>query len=399
MRTAFLICTLISICVVDVTAQEKDQLGSVSSFQVISQNLELLQAAGFPRPSCKCGVREPPRRSSAALVGFYHTFKNGDVLYNRIVAEQVNYIESSGLLDMTQKIHLTYVGPKHQTVQIPTTSEKFVIHRHSEGMETLSLKKLYDHCVSNEQDNVFYIHSKGTYHSKPSNEVMRQNLMKGVASCLEQDALSRSDVCSWRATPMTHPHMTGNMWAARCSYVAKLLDPSTFKKAMLSASKSKQSVCQTWVLGCAREADSHWILSHPSVVVSDVLPPTPSDPNQTVFTWGYENVPAPSSWAPRVETFPRSGLAAHSFLLDNFTYTALHCSEESYRIQEYVSLYGPGVMSGLPCASMYCQWFPTAYLQLLQAYVPPHARGPVSRYLADMRALGEAAAAAGRQEA
>ena len=53
-------------------------------------------------------------------------------------------------------------------------------------------------------------------------------------------------------------------------------------------------------------------------------------------------------------------------------------------------------MRDLPCSSMYCQWFPTAFLQLHQSNVPYYARSAVEDYLDDMRAFGKAPAAANK---
>jgi len=221
--------------------------------------------------------------------------------------------------------------------------------------------------------------------------------MKGVVGCLQQGALASSDVCGLRASPLPHPHFPGNMWAARCSYVARLPDPSKFNKKMVLASKSRGGKCQPWHVGLSRFSAEHWILAHPSAVVSDSLPPTFSV-DKPDYAWGHAFLPDPTAWAPLVKTFPRSGLAAHWFFYEHkdFGYTALHCSHESYRVEEYVSLYGPGVMRDLPCGSMYCQWFPTAFLQLHHTHVPLHARVAVAGYLDDMRAFGKAPAAANK---
>ena len=362
------------------------------SMRVNSKNVESLSTAGFPRPSCACSTFNESKsvpNTNSKLVGFFQTFEKDESLYKRVVAEQINHLESSGLMNMIQKLHLTYVGPRTTSFKIPTNgtnSEKIVVYKHTKGMEELSLKLLYDHCVRTPQDSVFYIHSKGTYHPHANNELLRRNLMKGVVSCLHEDALSSSDVCGWRATPIPYPRIAGNMWAARCSYVTRLRDPASYKQSMQRTSASKKNVCKPWTVGRGRESSQHWILSHPTAVVSDTLPPISAAQDQPVYTWGYKFVPDPASWVPRIETFPRGGLAAHWFLAG---YKDLHCSRESYRIKEYVHQFGPGVMRNLPCSSMYCQWFPMAFLQLQQTYTSDHARDPVARYLADMRAVGQ----------
>ena len=284
------------------------------AFRTISQSRESLRAAGFPRPSCTCGdfnESGPVQNPNSSLTGFYQTFEKDELIYNRIIAEQMNHLESSGLMKVIHKLHLNYVGPRNYSLKKSTNSKKIVVHKHSNGLEELSLQRLHKHCVRNPQDNVFYIHSKGTFHPSANNDRLRQNLMKGVVSCLQGGELSRSDVCGLRATPLPYPRISGNMWAARCSYIARLPDPASFQHAMERISAPQLGKCEPWALGRGRESAQHWILSHPSAVVSDVLPPIAAARGHPLYTWGYGHLPDPAAWGrgprpPRPSPAPAS---------------------------------------------------------------------------------------------
>jgi len=84
-------------------------MGPDHSLDTISQNLEFLQAAGFPRLSCSCGGHY-----ESSLVGFYHAFEQNKSRFSSFIAEQKDIIESSALMNMVQKIHLTYID--HKTI-------------------------------------------------------------------------------------------------------------------------------------------------------------------------------------------------------------------------------------------------------------------------------------------
>ena len=153
-----------------------------------------------------------------------------------------------------------------------------------------------------------------------------------------------------------------------------------FESEMDRAIANKADMCSSPWLGRERFSDEHWILSHPSVVVSDALPAT----GPPVYAWGYEYLPDPTSWTPQVAIFPRGNIPVYWYFLgSHFAFVDLHCSLESHRIAEYRELFGSDVMADLPCGSMYCQWFPRAFVQLSISHIPDHAAGPVRLFLSE----------------
>ena len=155
------ICNLLSIYIAAISVHETKADGPDQPLDIISQNLEFLQAVGFPRQSCRCGgghhAYDLVRSPNTSLIGFYHTFEQDHQIYNRVMAEQMSFIESSGLMDMVQKIHLTYVGPQNHSLRMPTKSDKYLVHMSTIGMEERSLKLLHNHCVSNPQLSLIHI--------------------------------------------------------------------------------------------------------------------------------------------------------------------------------------------------------------------------------------------------
>ena len=373
-----------------------------NSFPLLDSYKFLLESSGFPRSSCDCDTVAQSTHNfdalSGELVGFFNVFKKDAAVFNRVVSEQISMLESAGLVAATKEIHVVYIGPQSEKFQVNSTSLKFIVSHKSNatGNEAVTLQLLHDHCKSNPEDRIFYIHSKGTYHSDDANELLRQNLMRAIVACWQLDGLSRSDVCGLRASPLPHPHFSGNMWWARCAYISKLLRPDTFEAVMdrrladmlagHPPGNRTPKCIDAWV-GSGRFAAEHWVLSHPSAVVTDVLPAwTGGDP--PVYAWAYDGMPRPDRWQPDLQTVPRADIPALWFFgKDLFYVYALRCSHESHRRREYRALYGPGALRGLPCRSMYCQWHPLAFLQLSNALLP-RGFSLVKEYLADMRAVG-----------
>ena len=353
------------------------------------QNRELfIPDSTFETPFGKCNISEEPEsfllpaRLGGDIIGFYNLFKQDENIFRMVVDEQIQFLESSGLSAASRAVNVVYFGVEHESFRVPTNSSKFVLARSSFfGDERDTLQLLHDHCVNNPLDTVFYIHSKGTFHPSDSNDLLRRNLMKAVAACWQQAGAARHDVCGLRASPLPHPHFSGNMWLARCDYIATLRRPADFEAAMGAAARDREPECEPWMVGADRFSQEHWVLSHPSAVVADVLPL--SDP---LFVWGYDDLPDPGSWAPALATFPRPSLPFAPFLgprREFFPFLA--CAYPSRRAQEYEALFGPGAAAGLPCASMHCRWYPAVLAQLRDAV---GEASPVGAFLRDLFSEG-----------
>ena len=167
----------------------------------------------------------------------------------------------------------------------------------------MTLARLWSFCKDADPSQVVaYVHSKGSYTDSEENARLRRYLTAGVFSEGCQKLPPQCDVCSSRMSPIPHPHYGGNMWTARCGYVARLKDPQQFPAAMESVRThfwAGQGVAD-WCIGTGRFAFEHWALSHPSVRPCDVDAST----GPAKYTWGYDHIPA-ESFPQRVQPAPR----------------------------------------------------------------------------------------------
>ena len=234
-------------------------------------------------------------------------------------------------LEMVQPDSHILVNSIGTPLAIPNTiSLKHV----DKGDEVNTLYDIWNYCQDHRDSDVIYLHSKGSFHNTKENAALRTYITAGATSgeCARMRQLG-CNFCSSRMSPIPHPHTSGNMWRAQCSYVAKLPNPKTFEGEM----KRVQFKGPPWCGGKGRYSVEHWILSHPDAVPCDV------DPSPDFLT-GYRPIPMPGgpqvlSRAPRFEASyykeasikitTKGGLCGDS---------GLHVQ---HRLKEYEQLFGP----------------------------------------------------------
>lgn len=155
-----------------------------------------------------------------------------------------------------------------------------IINHYQEGGEDVTLHSLWEYCQANTQSKVVYLHSKGSFHPDESNNRLRRFLTEGALSRECADLPDDCDVCSSRMSTHPHPHTSGNMWLAKCNYIAKLLDPFVLREGHLPSDFNNDNGCK----GFGRYFFEHWVYSHPSVRPCDLYP-------GDEYTWAYENIP------------------------------------------------------------------------------------------------------------
>jgi len=166
--------------------------------------------------------------------------------------------------------------------RLPNIPDATVRERYKNGSDVLTLHALWDYCKkhNNADTKVVYLHSKGSYHDKLGNAKLRRFLTKGALSKECSNLPNNCNVCSSHMSPLPHPHVPGNMWLARCDYVATLLDPNSLAEGNLP----KEFKEDNWCKGQGRYFFEHWIHSHPSVMPCDLYP-------GKEYTWAYNNIP------------------------------------------------------------------------------------------------------------
>jgi hypothetical protein len=114
-------------------------------------------------------------------------------------------------------------------------------------------------------DTMVYIHNKGSFSPTKENTILRRLITPAALSRECSHMPSSCNTCSFRFSPLPHPHSPGNMWAARCSYIKLLMDPRKFKQNMSLLYPDKRKAYPEEV-GTGRYSAVH---SHPAVSPCD----------------------------------------------------------------------------------------------------------------------------------
>jgi len=206
-----------------------------------------------------CGASKPPHI-------FYTLYTPpGD-------ATRVKHIVNTQLHNLTNKIHVFSSG-----LFINVTAAASQTHR-DVGTEAQALTALHNYCKQHPNNNVIYLHSKGSFHNTPENEKFRRFLSNAALSDDCRQLPAGCNICSARFSPLPHPHTPGNMWLARCSYVRHVVAPEILEANM--ASRPGINYC----VGKDRYAYEHWVHSHPWAAPCDLSP-------DSLFKYGYDNIP------------------------------------------------------------------------------------------------------------
>lgn len=223
--------------------------------------------------------------SDQDIAVFYNLFV--DPAANETEIERVKTLvhEQLGLKQPHHKIFVNSIG-MYISSMFDYISDTTLLQHSNEGSEMVTLSSIYDYCRQNPSRQVIYLHSKGSYHPRPENEALRQFLTRGAFSneASNSDAVDATsqrncNVVSSRFSATPHPHTSGNMWLAHCSYVQSLIPPHQFTERMEQVerlTRSNSFAC----IGSRRFATEHWIHSHPSVQPCDLF-------TGDFFQWGY----------------------------------------------------------------------------------------------------------------
>ena len=176
------------------------------------------------------------------------------------------------------------------------------VQHEEEGTEMGTLKLLWDYCQKEDLPHgeiVVYLHNKGSFHPSKENDLMRKWLTRAALSKECSSMPSSCNVCSYRMSPIPHPHTSGNMWAAKCEYIKQLIDPTEFGVKMdqlyNNGVRQKKSEGQEAAIGTGRFAAEHWVHSHPKV--------QPCDLSTSDYAWDYDGFPAVDTF--NLEVAPR----------------------------------------------------------------------------------------------
>lgn len=215
------------------------------------------------------------------------------------VNEQLSGINSS---IHEEEIFINSIG-----YPVSNISDVQINQHYADGGEDVTLHSIWEYCQDETKRDakVIYLHSKGSFHPDENNNRLRRFLTEGALS--EECASLPNDcnVCSSRMSPHPHPHTSGNMWLAKCSYISKLRDPYALRDGELPNEFNHDNGCR----GFGRYFFEHWIYSHPSAKPCDLY-------IGQEYTWAYENIPN-INFTKDLKKAPRFGFDVFVALLLN----------------------------------------------------------------------------------
>lgn len=260
--------------------------------------------------------RAPPEAPNLIKV-FYNLFVARPEDTGRVLAifnEQIQTIDPN--------IHDVNISINSIGHWIPYVPKQYTIEHCAEGGEDMTLHSLWGYCKANNssESKVVYLHSKGSYHPDENNSRLRRFLTEGALSEECANSPNNCDVCSSRMSTHPHPHTSGNMWLARCSYINKLIDPYTLREGKLPNIYNKDNGC----MGFGRYFFEHWVYSHPTVRPCDLYP-------GKEYTWAYENIPG-VNFVKELKLAPRFEFQVFiDLLIHNYWYCRNDKSSQSMR--------------------------------------------------------------------
>lgn len=291
----------------------------------------------------------PPPRKHAVFYNLYVGTLDNVWRVSKIAREQLSLVDPQW-----HQLHIYSVGVVKDAWTLGIDDMQIVkegvfVHL-PEGQESSTLQELWSYCSSNSTPSevVVYLHSKGSYHDKPAQAGWRQYLQTGALSDQCRLMPTSCDTCGSRMSPLPFPHVPGNMWAARCSYVSKLIQPKEFQSAMEQVFEERDGGKETRCpprggeadncYGMGRFSSEHWVLSHPSARPCDL----DSNPK---YAWGEPKDEAGlavmSSFVQNLKEVQRLQPAPHGSIPAYRVYPDCQtCGEDiSERINSYRVLY------------------------------------------------------------
>ena len=169
-----------------------------------------------------------------------------------------------------------------------------ILGKFKKADDVVTLKALWDYCSlpENSEKKVIYLHN--TAHNSYIEESRKLRRFMSVGALSYECSIAPKDscnICSARFSPIPHPHSPGNMWAAECSYISKLIDPLIFEEAMETFYKVVEDSVDGYKDTSSGQCDGrkrysieHWVYSHPSAKPCDLF-------TEKTYAWGYDGIP------------------------------------------------------------------------------------------------------------
>jgi hypothetical protein len=165
---------------------------------------------------------------------FYNVYvpkKFEERTFRRIINDQVLYVQES--IFGTAPLYYNLIGFNSMRAVCRSGMTCKRLRYIPEGNEVDTLQDMYDYCVDRPDHVVAYVHDKGSFHFSPSNCRVRRLATTAALSSecynISEGDKNTCDVCSLNFNIRRHPHTSGNMFTAKCSYIKTLIPPNQFE--------------------------------------------------------------------------------------------------------------------------------------------------------------------------
>lgn len=161
-----------------------------------------------------------------------------------IVRDQLRAIHRSGIMDLTDKLHITLLGNLTFLEDLITSRDLLpleLLETSYAGEDTKlyefpTLERLQRFCQEHVGGRVWYMHNKGSTYSKSEfrffavwawRKMLEHYLLHSFPSCLSQldagyDTCGANYVEALQGDGVFRNFYSGNFWSARCDYVQRL---------------------------------------------------------------------------------------------------------------------------------------------------------------------------------
>jgi hypothetical protein len=161
---------------------------------------------------------------------FYHCFSGGS--WFNPLKEHINSLVESNLYENINEFFIGFVGDKNrinESIQYLNSRKiKFSIcAQEDEGFEQLTHQAMYNFSKEND-GNVLYAHTKGSYNVDPERDQWRKNMTKYNVNYWRKNIqlLQRYDSVGWDLRSVKYVFYAGNFWWTKLSVIRRLDPPS-----------------------------------------------------------------------------------------------------------------------------------------------------------------------------
>lgn len=197
--------------------------------------------------------REKDPRVPRPFEVFYHIAAMYDPYWKDIVREQLADMIQAGI--SKDLIRTCVLGDSNAVIWVRNLGLNVVgDHRNLQEYECFTLQRVYDFAINYPEGAVLYLHTKGASAPWDAQKIAwRRLMMECVVKRWKENLnlLSTADMVgvAWIHS-RTHPHYSGNIWMARCDWLASLPVPLKYRNErgpVIAGNPWQRMAAEMWI--------------------------------------------------------------------------------------------------------------------------------------------------------